>query len=242
MGLLSKIASGTKELHKFAEGMPFLKRYQIPDDLTLRDHYLHLYQLLPIYQLLEDKMKLADKSFNLSAEFSDLLDRAKSIQFDLNFIFQHLPQKIKQIVILPATQAYLSYLNQLNPDTDLNAILGHFLVRILGDLFGGQQLKDYVALLYKTNGIDASGGTEFYTFRDHMLKNFTQSWLNHPPEMIDEDEVVTFANESFDYHIAIFDALEKSRKHSFAFFSPACLIATAVTTAAIATTMTIGLS
>lgn len=239
MTLLNDIHFKTKKMHQDTENKPFLRRYQSPDRLTITDHYHHLIQLFPIYEALETKIKEADDQLNLASQFSCLLNRSQHIKTDIDFL-KTLPQNKKaRTELLRSTVAYVNCINQLDPKNDINAILANFLVRILGDLHGGQKLKNYVSAMYAKNNIAGDVGVTFYSFDANTLPEFNQQWLRKSHDFINTDELIQHANLAFKAHLPIFDELEKSRIqrtglqcHS-RLFSTGCAIATVAIGAAV---------
>ncbi len=213
MGVLSKIHFGTRDAHKIVEKKPFLLRYKT-NELTLLDHYRHLSQLLPIYEVLEKKLKTQDFHPAIPIELNELLNRSSQIKKDMAFLSGYIRSENK-VVILDSTATYVNYLENLAVrQNELNEeLFAHFLVRILGDLFGGQKIKSYVVSLYERNKLPLKNqlfsGRDFYSFKENMLKNFS-SWLNELS--VDEDKVVQSANNAFIENGKVMDALEASRK------------------------------
>jgi heme oxygenase len=210
MPLLSQIHTATLKKHEEVEAKPFLKRYQSPSQLTPQDHFNHLVQLLAIYEAIELKVRKADKQLHLSEKFSYLFHRSEKIKSDIHFLLGLNVIENKNQIASAATLKYVNYINQLDPEADINAIVAHFLVRILGDLHGGQKLKGYVSAMYAKHGIASTKGLSFYTFESKTLMKFNQQWLNNLPEVVNEEELIQHANQAFDDHLPIFDALEEA--------------------------------
>ncbi|MDR3492660.1 MAG: biliverdin-producing heme oxygenase [Gammaproteobacteria bacterium] len=212
MGLLATIHVKTKQQHEAIHEQPFLLRYR-NETVTLLDHYRHLSQLLPIYETLEKKLKAADFALMIPEEFNELLNRSEKIKSDMACISPYIMTADKDR-IFPATQNYVKQLDSLEPRSysDSVGILGHYLVRILGDLFGGQKLKDDVLELFKRTDVDTTPlypGIKFYTFPANSLRNFSL-WLN-TLILAKEDYMIECANDSFKKHALIFQELETSR-------------------------------
>src|SRR5262249_693340 len=119
----------------------------------------------------------------------------------------------KQNNILQSTQAYVDQLEKLNLTTPEGQIeiLTHFLIRILGDLFGGQGLKNCVRTAFQREGLkdENYSGTSFYCFKENALKDFS-NWLNSLKEL-DENKIIGIATDAYQKHINIFQELESTR-------------------------------
>lgn len=210
MTLLHQIHISMLEKHETVEAKPFLKRYQSPKQLTPQDHLNHLVQLLAIYEAIELKISKADSILHLSEKFSCLLHRSEKIKNDINFLCAFNPAENKKKIASAATLKYVNYINQLDPENDINAILAHFLVRILGDLHGGQKLKGYVSAMYSNHGVTGNQGLDFYTFENKTLLKFNRQWLNNLPDVINAEALIQHVNQALEDHLPIFDALEEA--------------------------------
>jgi len=233
-------------LHDVAHYKAYLERYH-KDSLTLIDHYRHLRQLLPIYQLIESLMKTIELPAPLPTELNFLLERSKEIESDLAFLAPHVPAMYRD-EITNSTQQYCDYLNTLdkNDVTACTEIFIHYLIRILGDLFGGQGLKKCVLDLYKHYTIfptENEEGVKFYCFGKNTLKDFA-AWLRQIE--VGKDELDKFGTSAYQKNIAIFDELEATRmklsqtQNYCNLFKKAAVVGTAalVTGAVLATTYT----
>ncbi len=202
-------------LHNKAHYQPYLARYHAPD-LTLLDHYMHLKQVLPIYQALEKKLRSKNFSPALPAHLSFALSRSAEIEKDIAFLKPHIPAD-KQDIQLESTKVYVDQLDAIKmQDKKVQTLLfSHFLIRILGDLFGGQGLKNCAVDLYKREKIYLpempTQGTRFYSFPKDALKDFS-AWLNAlKMDKKEENEITDIATDAYQKHIDIFIELEKKR-------------------------------
>ena len=193
-------------LHQAAHDEPYLKRYH-SIELTLLDHYRQLYQLLPIYEVLEEKLKAKNFTYQLPEKHRHLLARSDEIRNDLMFLRPRvLSQGGECVLTLESTHLYLKAIEAMTSDHD---IFIHFLVRVLGDMFGGNGLKKCMTDLCQAQHLAAEKAVNFYTFKEGALKEFSQ-WLN---EFAFEKETVDApAKTAFQYNIDILKALETTRK------------------------------
>lgn len=205
MSNLSKLHIQTREMHQVTERHDFLIRYK--DKVTALDHYRHLCQLQPIYEALEIHLKQDSFIPKLPEDLSELLMRSEKIKADISALEPHIPKQYRNPVILAATLDYVKALQNMQ----LNAeIFAHFLVRILGDLFGGQAIKRYVRSMQARENIvfkNENDPVNFYLFSDKMLTRFSK-WFE---DYFLTDDVIGFAKQAFEKHIAIFNELESTR-------------------------------
>jgi heme oxygenase len=225
---LSTLKEATQTLHDIVDDKPYLKRYKT-DDLTLNDHLRHLHQLTFIYEVIERKIKQIAFLRDLHQQLPELNERQPRIALDLFILKEAIYQGNQDSVVAKkcdATAKYVEYLENLDVSNERNAkiLLGHFLTRILGDLFGGQKIKDHLIKLYAKNqkliyGVweDENTGLQFYSFSEGALKNLLL-WLqkNIPDEWM--DTIITGSKEAFVSHVGIFDELEEIRKKEFISF------------------------
>jgi len=220
----------------FAEQPELKKRYHGEESLSLLDHYRHLCQLLPIYEILEKKIDSNDFSPLLPKEpvnLTTVLKQAEKIKKDISFLEQYIHGN-NQNLLLESTQKYVASLAgiEVTKDEKANEILAHYLVRILGDLFGGQHIKSYVNKMYERNNIPKTNpddGVTFCSFEKNTLINLV-NWLNsllkddRPKNLIviDEDplkiltskdyeKIARAGNSAFKTHIELYEELEQSR-------------------------------
>lgn len=217
-----------RKLHRELGDLPFLLRYK--GKLLLKDHYRHLQQLLPIYEVLEKKLK--ELKITIPNEFSELLNRSAKIKKDLDYLRPHI-SGVGKDKILSSTQTYVS---QIEKEQDAEKILGHFFVRILGDLHGGQRLKNQVVGHYESHNLvqeNEYDGASFFVFSDVHKDEFI-AWIEKEYTNKNITNMISAVTEAFKQHGPIFKELEATRteKHCPQFFSRKVL--TVVTTVAVA--------
>lgn len=220
MSNFSDIMKEIKSPHDEVHDMPYIARYR-EEKITLLDHYRHLCQLRVIYQVIENKIKKNAFSFKLPEQFQELQNRFEKIQSDIEFLEPYVKHQDKN-KICSATENYKKELTKEEKDVEEDKkIFAHFLVRILGDLFGGKNTKDHIQKIYIHKKIisekNLDQGTSFYCFSDNMRNTFV-SWLNK--QQIDIKGMSTFLNNGFTAHIEIFSELENTRNNAVNKFKP----------------------
>lgn len=239
-------------LHLQIENKPFLKRYlgDTPSPLTLLDHYRHLTQLKVVYDTFAELIATSGLAF--PKELQALLQRGEHIQHDLEFLSPYVSTESRDI-ILETTTNYANHLRQI-PRENNHELLIHFLISILGDLNGGQFLKNCVRRLYRESNIysesQPDAGVSFYSFERRTAANLT-AWLKtiipfHEDETIEmpthehSQQLAQGAVDAFTMQAAIVDELEQTRfskqpsvtKNNASFFQSNPWIVPAATVAA----------
>jgi heme oxygenase len=214
MSLISKLYK--HPLHNTAHYKPYVARYH-ESDFSIADHYRHLQQILPIYRILEQKVTHPDFVYTIPEHLSFATLRSDEIEKDIQFMESRFPHLTKLNTTLPATDTYTQSLNKLNPSNpdDHETLLAHYLIRILGDLFGGKGLKTGVTdALKRASTYDdqqATAGIQFYTFPDKALQEMTK-WVNGLKlDNEVQDQIAEIATDAYQKHIDIFDELEATR-------------------------------
>lgn len=172
----------TKEKHTDAERTEFANLL-LSGNITTEQYALYLLQMLEVYSVLEFHCA----RLNL---FEDLagLPRVLNIYNDL----KELGIPTAQLKLLDSSKNYINYLNELAEDEQRNHLLmAHLYVRHMGDLFGGQMIKQKVP-----------GSGSFYEFNNRSdLIAKVRSKL--------DDNLGDEANVAFDHAINIMKELNE---------------------------------
>ena len=217
MGLEGKLFGGVRKLHDEVHDKPFIKQYS-QGKVSLADHYRHLSQLLPIYEAIENKINNHEVNIEIPEELAELSHRSERIKADMAYLRPYIVKQDEAPRLTEMTKEYAAYLQSLGESADDQEVLfAHFLVRILGDLSGGQAFKGYIRALYDSRGLPVQGGVSFYEFGDDMHKRCNR-WLDRleaedTGNRICESHaimkrLIAKANDSFEVHIRIFDELD----------------------------------
>jgi heme oxygenase len=213
---------GPQGPHREIANHPFINRYK--RRLTLDDHYLHLYQLLHIYRALEQAVYYWLGSTAISHfidQDHELIIRSQLIEQDLDYIEStgklSLPaHKLRRK--LAKTEDYEAFIKNLDQP---ERALGHFAVRILGDMHGGQQAKQQVSNLYNRLGINrqAGQGVKFYCFAQARIESLNQRLDElRSSSLLDEEQENKFIDElqlAFEWNGMVFDDVEDCRQSLF---------------------------
>lgn len=125
----------TQDLHLEAEHTTFAAKL-ISGNITVEEYANYLFQLIPIYTIIEFGNRLAGNLEKLQG-----LERSQAICLD----FQELAGNHHKFIWLPATLNYQQYLIDLINDLDRRDLIkAHLYCRHMGDLYGGQILAKKV--------------------------------------------------------------------------------------------------
>jgi heme oxygenase len=130
MSILREI---TYERHMAVEHLPFTQ-YLLGGTIAQSDYVIYLAEMLAIYQHLE-RLAIQAGLF----EGMEELPRSQHMRADLAELAPDY-----QAELLPSTQAYLAYLDQLSRSDHSQQLFGHVYVRHMGDLAGGQMIAKKV--------------------------------------------------------------------------------------------------
>jgi len=130
---MSVLREVTYERHMAVEHLPFTQ-YLLGGTITQPDYVVYLAEMIAIYQHLE---RLAIKAGLF--EGMEELPRTQHMQEDLAELAPEY-----QAELLPSTQAYLAYLDQLAQSDRADQLFAHVYVRHMGDLYGGKLIARVV--------------------------------------------------------------------------------------------------
>lgn len=204
--LASKLRVGTKKAHTMAENVGFVKCFLkgVVEKTSYRKLVANLYF---VYTAMEEEMeKLSNHPIVEKINFKEL-HRGRSLEQDLTYYYG--ANWREQIKLSPAGEAYVKRIREIAV-TAPELLVAHSYTRYLGDLSGGQILKNIaVTGMNLTEG----QGTAFYEFADisdeKAFKNKYRQTLDELP--IDDatgDRIVDEANDAFGMNMKMFQELE----------------------------------
>lgn len=204
--LASKLRVGTKKAHTMAENVGFVKCFLkgVVEKSSYRKLVANLYF---VYAAMEEEMeKLKDHPIVSKINFKELY-RERSLEKDLAYYYG--ANWREEIKLSSAGEAYVNRIREISA-TEPEMLVAHSYTRYLGDLSGGQILKNIaVTAMNLTDG----NGTAFYEFEDipdeKGFKNKYRQTLDELP--IDDatgDKIVEEANAAFGMNMKMFQELE----------------------------------
>lgn len=205
VNLATMLREGTKKSHSMAENMGFIKCFLkgVVEKNSYRKLAANLYF---VYGAMEEEMeRLKDHPIVGKIYFPEL-NRQPSLAKDLQFYYG--PNWKNEIQITPAGQAYVERIHEIAKNQP-ELFAAHSYTRYLGDLSGGQILKN---IAQKAMNLDGEG-TAFYEFEtisdEKAFKNMYRQALNDLP--VDEataEKIVEEANDAFRMNMKMFQELE----------------------------------
>ena len=205
VNLATMLKEGTKKSHTMAENMGFIKCFLkgVVEKNSYRKLAANFYF---IYGAMEEEMeKLKDHPIVGKIYFPEL-NREESLAKDLEFYYgANWKDEIK---LTPQAEAYVERIHYIaNNCPELFA--AHSYTRYLGDLSGGQILKN---IAQKAMNLDTDG-TAFYEFEhisdEKAFKTMYRSALNDlPVDQETADKIVDEANDAFGMNMKLFQELE----------------------------------
>jgi len=197
------LREGTRAEHETAERSGFVE--QLMGGQLDRSAYAALaVQQHAFYTALEQAGTRLTAAGQDNGLVFDELTRVPAIEADLEFLLG--PDWREELVVLPATRAYVARLEACQDDVALYA--AHAYTRYLGDLSGGQIIK---RMMQRHYGFEQDG-ISFYDFPQiHKLKPFKDVYRERLDALAFDDEqrarVVEEARTAFLLNQAVFREL-----------------------------------
>jgi heme oxygenase len=199
------LREGTRDSHRLAENSPFIRDF-FQRKLSLISYREFLVQLRYIYSALEESQERHRTHPVLGRVHFPSLYRTLALEKDLDFYFEN--EDWRALPPHPATSVYIQRITTLS-EAWVEGLIAHHYTRYLGDLSGGQVLKQIVA---KTFNRASGAGLAFYEFSqipDHkVFKEKYRARLDAMP--LDEttsQKIVDEANYAFELNRSIFDSM-----------------------------------
>ncbi|MGI2903712.1 heme oxygenase (biliverdin-producing) [Tolypothrix sp. VBCCA 56010] len=204
--LATKLRVGTKKAHTMAENVGFVKCFL--KGVVEKNSYRKLVgNFYFIYSAMEEEIEKHRNHPIVSKINFHELNRKHSLEQDLGYYYG--ANWREQIQLSPAGEAYVQRIREISAK-EPELLIAHSYTRYIGDLSGGQILKNIaVTGMNLTDG----QGTAFYEFADipdeKAFKAKYRSAMNELP--IDDataDRIVDEANAAFGLNMKMFQELE----------------------------------
>jgi heme oxygenase (biliverdin-producing, ferredoxin) len=204
--LASKLRVGTKKAHTMAENVGFVKCFLkgVVEKNSYRKLVANFYF---IYSAMEEEMEKHKNHPIVSKIYFPELNRKYSLEQDLAYYYGYNWRE--QIKLSSAGESYVNRIREISA-TAPELLVAHSYTRYLGDLSGGQILKN---IAVTAMNLGESEGTAFYEFADiNDEKAFKAKYRQNLDEMpIDDatgDRIVEEANDAFGVNMKMFQELE----------------------------------
>jgi heme oxygenase len=204
--LATKLREGTKKAHTMAENVGFVKCFLkgVVEKTSYRKLVANLYF---VYSAMEEEMERHSTHPVLSKIYFQQLNRKKSLEQDLNFYYGSNWRE--QVAPSPAAQAYIEHIRQVSASQP-ELLVAHSYTRYLGDLSGGQILKN---IAQRAMNLAEGQGIAFYEFKEipdekAFKADYRQALDELPVDEATADRIVDEANATFGMNMKLFQELE----------------------------------
>jgi heme oxygenase len=206
VALASQLREGTKKSHTMAENTGFVSCFLkgVVDKASYRRLVADLYF---VYGAMEEEIsRLKDHPVLAPIAFPQL-NRREALEQDLAFYFGS--DWKAQIQPSPSAADYVARIHQVAQEAP-ELLVGHHYTRYLGDLSGGQILKN---IAQKAMNLGESDGLHFYEFAsiddEKAFKGTYRAAMDTLPiDQTTADRIVEEANEAFHLNMNMFKELE----------------------------------
>ncbi|MDM7958566.1 MAG: biliverdin-producing heme oxygenase [Synechococcus sp. WH 8007] len=206
VALAAQLREGTKKSHTMAENTGFVSCFLkgVVDKASYRKLVADLYF---VYGAMEDEFASLKDNPVLAPIAFEQLNRREALEKDLAYYFgSDWKQNIQPS---PSARVYVDRIHQVAKESP-ELLVGHHYTRYLGDLSGGQILKN---IAQKAMNLGGDDGLHFYEFDaiadEKAFKGTYRSAMDTLP--IDQpmaDRIVEEANEAFHLNMNMFKELE----------------------------------
>lgn len=206
VNLATQLREGTKKSHSMAENVGFVKCFL--KGVVEKDSYRTLVKnLYFVYSTIEEEMAKHQNHPILSKIYFPELNRKQSLEEDLSYYYGSNWRE--EVAVSPAGQAYVQRIRELSA-SEPELLVAHSYTRYLGDLSGGQILKN---IAQTAMNLSDGEGTAFYEFADiadakEFKNKYRQAMDDLPIDQATADRMVAEANAAFGMNMNMFNELE----------------------------------
>lgn len=206
--LATKLREGTKKAHSAAENMGFVKCFLkgVVEKTSYRKLVGNFYF---IYCAMEEEMERHKNHPLLSKIYYQQLNRQRALEQDLSFYYG--ANWKEQIVLSQAGEAYVQRIREIS-NSSPELLIAHSYTRYIGDLSGGQILKN---IAQRAMNLSEGEGVAFYEFKDipdekQFKATYRQALNDMPIDDATGDRIVDEANAAFGMNMKLFQEMEGS--------------------------------
>ena len=203
--LAEQLRQGTTKSHSMAENVSFVKSF-LGGVVDKKSYRTLLANLFFVYSAIEEEMYRNKNHHAILPIYFDQLNRKKSLEKDLSYYYGS--DWLSLVSPSPITQIYVDRIHEIGKNQP-ELLVAHVYTRYMGDLSGGQILKNIAK-----NAMQLSDdyGTEFYVFRDIKNdKEFKQKYRKALDSIsVTENQVdliISEANVAFNLNMKMFQEL-----------------------------------
>jgi heme oxygenase len=206
VALAAQIREGTKKSHTMAENTGFVSCFLkgVVDKASYRKLVADLYF---VYTAMEEEIgKLGDHPV-VGPIGMEELNRRETLEQDLTYYYGANWQD--QIEPSPSAVEYVERIHAIAKESP-ELLVGHHYTRYMGDLSGGQILKN---IAQKAMNMDGDDGLRFYVFNEiddekAFKTNYRSAMDALPIDQATADRIVEEANHAFHLNMNMFKELE----------------------------------
>ena len=205
VNLATMLREGTKKSHTMAENVGFVKCFLrgVVDKNSYRELVANFYF---VYSAMEEEIERLKDNPIVKGIYFPLLHRKESLELDLCYYYGS--NWHKEIAFSVAGKAYVERIREVAAYAP-ELLVAHSYTRYLGDLSGGQILKN---IAQQAMNISNGAGTAFYDFEDiddeKAFKHKYRQSLNELPIDLDTaNRIVAEANYAFGMNMKMFQEL-----------------------------------
>lgn len=212
MTFSKEIKEGTKKSHSAAENTAFVKSFL--RGVVSKDSYKVLVaDLYFVYTAIEEDFRIFKNDPVIGKLYLPELERVNSLERDLRYYYGPMWRSLIQPT--EACQRYVDRIHEV-AKTEPELLVGHHYTRYLGDLSGGQILKNIAEKAMNLNG----EGLYFYEFdkidNTKEYKTKYRSILDELPlTESQQNAIIVEANWAFRLNMHMFDQLKGNSLKSF---------------------------
>jgi heme oxygenase len=204
--LASKLRLGTKKAHTMAENVGFVKCFLkgVVEKNSYRKLVANFYF---IYSAMEEEMEKHRQHPIIGKINFVQLNRKQTLEQDLSYYFG--ANWREEVKLSPAGAAYVQRIREIS-QTAPELLIAHSYTRYLGDLSGGQILKN---IAMTAMNLSEGQGTAFYEFADitdekAFKAKYRETLDELPLDDTTGDRIVDEANDAFGMNMKMFQELE----------------------------------
>ena len=206
VNLATMLREGTKKSHTMAENVGFVKCF-LKGVVEKKSYRKLVADLYFVYAAMEEEMEQLKEHPVLSQIYFPELNRRKSLEEDLRYYFG--ANWKNEVAPSESGKAYVARIKEI-AQTQPELLVAHSYTRYLGDLSGGQILKN---ISQRAMNLSEGEGTAFYEFNDisdekAFKATYRQAMDELPVDMTTAEQIVDEANDAFGMNMKLFQELE----------------------------------
>ena len=211
--LAAELKTGTKRSHTAAENTKFVGSF-LRGVVSEQNYRTLIKDFYFVYSALEEEMeRLADDEFLKPIYFKEL-NRLNFLKWDLRYYYG--PNWMMEVKPSEACIQYVERIHEV-ADKDPYLLVGHHYTRYLGDLSGGQILRN---IAEKALNLPKGEGLHFYDFPKIEDKKAFKTKYREGLDKVTTDtskinDIITEANYAFRLNMYMFDELSGDSKDAW---------------------------